>query len=53
MVLFVAGLGVMNVVFESHREGMGGAGKGVGWLRGEELFSRDGEERRAGEGKGE
>lgn len=36
--LFVAGLGVVNVVFEEHGEGMGGVGKGVGWLRGEELF---------------
>ncbi len=46
VVLFVAGLGVVNVVFERHRECMGdGVGRGVGWLRGEEeLFSKGKEE---------
>ena len=49
VVLFVAGLGVVNVVFERHKEGMGGVGKGVGWLRGEELFSNVKGERQLGE----
>lgn len=40
VMVIVAGLAVMNVVFENHKEGMGGAGKGIGWLRGEELFSK-------------
>lgn len=48
VVLFAAGLGVINVVFENHREGMGGAVKGIGWLRGEELFSKVKEEQRSG-----
>jgi len=42
--LFVAGLAVLNVVFEKRRAVIGGAaGKGVGWLRGEDLFSKGGE----------
>ena len=51
VVLFVAGLGVINVVFESHREGMGGVAKGIGWMRGEELFSKVEVEQQAGEVK--
>ena len=55
MLLFVAGLGVVNVCFERHGEGMGAVGKGVGWLRGEELFGKGGEgtEHLSGEGRGE
>lgn len=45
--LFVAGLGVVNVVFENHRECMGGVGKGVGWLRGEELSAKREEEQQS------
>ncbi len=54
MMLFVAGLGVVNVVFEHHRECMGGGvGRGVGWLRGEELFSKGKEEGLLGEEEGD
>ena len=38
--VFVAGLGVINVVYEMNKEAVGGVGKGVGWLRGEEVFSK-------------
>ena len=39
--LFVAGLAVVNVVYEERRGVIGGGvGKGVGWLRGEELFAK-------------
>lgn len=42
--VFVAGLAVLNVVFEKRKEVIGGvAGKGVGWLRGEELSGGQGE----------
>ncbi|KAL9076115.1 MAG: hypothetical protein Q9161_001162 [Pseudevernia consocians] len=51
VMLFVAGLGVVNVVFENHKECMGGAGKGIGWLRGEELFSNVKDEQLSGEEK--
>lgn len=44
MAVFVAGLGVVNVVFERRREALGGLGRGVGWLRGEELFAAGKEE---------
>ncbi|KAM0800268.1 hypothetical protein BDR22DRAFT_782073, partial [Usnea florida] len=40
VVVFVAGLGVINVVYERNKGAVGGVGKGVGWLRGEELFSK-------------
>ena len=37
--VFVAGLAVMNVVYEQRRSAIGGGmGKGIGWLRGEDLF---------------
>ncbi len=51
MVLFVAGLGVVNVVFERDREGMGAVGRGVGWLRGEELWAKGKEKEKEGEEK--
>ena len=51
VLLTVAGLGVINVVFENHRDGMGGAGKGIGWLRGEELVSKVKEAQQSGEEK--
>ena len=38
VLVFVAGLGIVNVVYEKNRGAVGGVGKGVGWLRGEELF---------------
>lgn len=39
VVVFVAGLAVLNVVFEKRRGVVEGvAGRGMGWLRGEELF---------------
>lgn len=45
--VFVAGLAVLNVVYEKRREVIGGvAGKGVGFLRGEELFGGEGQEGR-------
>lgn len=48
--VFVAGLAVLNVVYEKRRAVIGGvAGKGVGWLRGEELFGEGGEDE--GQGK--
>ena len=53
VVLFVAGLGVVNVVFENHRGGGGGGGGGVGGLGGEELFVEGKEERLVGEEKGD
>lgn len=44
VVVFVVGLAVLNVVFEKRRAVVGGvAGKGVGWLRGEDLFCSGGE----------
>lgn len=42
VMVFVAGLGVINVVYERNKGAVGGVGKGVGWLRGEELFSKTG-----------
>lgn len=45
--VFVAGLAVMNVIYEKRRAVIGGvAEKGVGWLRGEDLFRKGGEEKR-------
>ena len=39
--VFMAGLAVLNVVYEKRRGVMDGvAGKGVGWLRGGELFAK-------------
>ena len=39
--VFVAGLAVMNVVYEKRRSAIGGGmGKGIGWLRGEDLFGK-------------
>ncbi|KAK0508813.1 hypothetical protein JMJ35_009089 [Cladonia borealis] len=46
--VFVAGLAVVNVVYEKRRGVIGdGLGKGVGWLRGEEFFGnkKEGEEK--------
>lgn len=38
--VFVVGLAVLNVVYEKRRAVIsGGMEKGIGWLRGEELFS--------------
>jgi len=43
--VFVAGLALINVVYEKRRTAIGGvAEKGVGWLRGEDLFRKGGEE---------
>ena len=40
--LFVASLALMNVIYERRREAVDkGIGKGLGWLRGEELFARN------------
>ena len=45
--LFVLGLAVVNVVYEKRRGVIGGGvGKGVGWLRGEDVFGG----RKEGEG---
>ena len=43
--VFVAGFAVLNVVFEKKRTVLGtGLGKGVGWLRGEDLLGNEGDE---------
>ena len=46
--VFVAGLAVVNAVYEK-RKGVigGGLGRGIGWLRGEEFFrnKKEGEEK--------
>lgn len=52
VMVFVAGLGVINVVYEKNKEAVGGVGKGVGWLRGEELFSKAAGEELDGEAEG-
>lgn len=39
--VFVAGLAMMNVIYEKRRAIVDGeVGRGIGWLRGEELFGR-------------
>ena len=44
--VFAAGLALLNVVYERRREAVDGImGKGVGWLRGEELFAKMTDER--------
>lgn len=43
--VFVAGMAVMNVVYEKRRAAIrGGMGTGIGWLRGEELFGKGSDE---------
>ena len=51
--VFVAGLTLLNVVYEKRRVAVPGAvGKGVGWLRGEKLFvEAESEEEKPGLGK--
>ena len=42
--VFVASLALMNCVYDQRKEAVDSTmGKGLGWLRGEELFSRGGE----------
>lgn len=45
--VFVTSLALMNVVYETRKGAVEkGIGKGVGWLRGEELFAKEEEEGR-------
>ena len=53
--VFAAGLAVINVVYEKRRSVVGGGvGKGVGWLRGEDLLGKKNaeEEQKEGNEKG-
>ena len=46
VVVFVAGLGMVNVVYEKRKGAIKekGVRKGIGWLRGEDLFGKEKEE---------